>query len=78
MQYLITGAAGFIGSFHYYKLAKEGSKIIARDNFSTYYDIGLKDTRVKEILEPLNINVVNLGGSKPLSVNHLLQTVSLI
>ena len=60
MQYLITGAAGFIGSFLCHKLAKEGNKVIAIDNFSSYYDVGLKNTRVKELLEPLDINVVNL------------------
>ena len=60
MQYLITGAAGFIGSFLCHKLAKEGNKIIAIDNFSNYYDTGLKNNRVIELLEPLNIDVVNL------------------
>jgi UDP-glucuronate 4-epimerase len=60
MQYLITGAAGFIGSFLCHKLAKEGNKIIAIDNFSNYYDIGLKNNRVKELLEPLDIDVVDL------------------
>jgi len=60
MQYLITGAAGFIGSFLCHKLAKEGNKIIAIDNFSNYYDVGLKNNRVKELLEPLKIDVVDL------------------
>jgi UDP-glucuronate 4-epimerase len=60
MQYLITGAAGFIGSSLCHKLAKEGNKIIAIDNFSNYYDVELKNNRVKELLEPLNIEVVNL------------------
>ncbi len=60
MQYLITGAAGFIGSYLCHKLAKEGNKIIAIDNFSNYYDVGLKNNRVKELLEPLNTDVVNL------------------
>ena len=60
MQYLITGAAGFIGSFLCHKLAKEGNKIIAIDNFSNYYDVGLKNNRVKELLEPLNIDVIDL------------------
>jgi UDP-glucuronate 4-epimerase len=60
MQYLITGAAGFIGSSLCHKLAKEGNKIIAIDNFSNYYDVGLKNNRVKELLEPLKIDVVDL------------------
>jgi UDP-glucuronate 4-epimerase len=60
MQYLITGAAGFLGSSLCHKLAKEGNKIIAIDNFSNYYDVGLKNNRVKELLEPLKIDVVDL------------------
>jgi UDP-glucuronate 4-epimerase len=60
MQYLITGAAGFIGSFLCHKLAKDGNKIIAIDNFSNYYDVGLKNNRVKELLEPLKIDVIDL------------------
>jgi UDP-glucuronate 4-epimerase len=60
MQYLITGAAGFIGSFLCHKLAKEGNKIIAIDNFSNYYDVELKNNRVKELLKPLDIDIVNL------------------
>ena len=60
MQYLITGAAGFIGSFLCHKLAKDGNKIIAIDNFSNYYEVGLKNNRVKELLEPLKIDVIDL------------------
>jgi UDP-glucuronate 4-epimerase len=72
MQYLITGAAGFIGSFLCQKLAKEGNKIIAIDNFSSYYDIGLKNTRVKELLEPLNIDVINLDITDDLKFDNLV------
>ena len=60
MQYLITGAAGFIGSHLCHKLAKEGNKVIAVDSYSNYYDVELKNYRVKELLEPLNVDVVNL------------------
>ena len=72
MQYLITGAAGFIGSFLCHKLAKEGNKIIAIDNFSSYYDVGLKNTRVKELLEPLNIDVINLDITDDLKFDNLV------
>ena len=60
MQYLITGAAGFIGSHLCHKLAKEGNKIVGVDSYSNYYDVELKNYRVKELLEPLNIDVINL------------------
>ena len=72
MQYLITGAAGFIGSFLCHKLAKEGNKIIAIDNFSSYYDVGLKNTRVKELLNPLNIDVINLDVTDALKFDDLV------
>jgi UDP-glucuronate 4-epimerase len=72
MQYLITGAAGFIGSFLCHKLAKEGNKIIAIDNFSSYYDVGLKNTRVKELIEPLNIDVINLDITDDLNFDNLV------
>ena len=72
MQYLITGAAGFIGSFLCHKLAKEGNNIIAIDNFSSYYDVGLKNTRVKELLDPLNVDVINLDITDSLKFDDLV------
>lgn len=72
MQYLITGSAGFIGSFLCHKLAKEGNKVIAIDNFSSYYDVGLKNTRVKELLNPLNIDVINLDITDALKFDNLV------
>jgi UDP-glucuronate 4-epimerase len=72
MQYLITGAAGFIGSFLCHKLAKEGNKIIAVDNFSNYYDVGLKNNRVKELLKPLDIDIVNLDIVDDAKFDNLL------
>ena len=72
MQYLITGAAGFIGSFLCHKLAKEGNKIIAIDNFSNYYDVGLKNNRVKVLLEPLNVDVIDLDITDNLKFDNLV------
>jgi UDP-glucuronate 4-epimerase len=72
MQYLITGAAGFIGSFLCHKLAKEGNEIIAIDNFSSYYDVGLKNTRVKELLDPLNVDLINLDITDDLKFDNLV------
>jgi UDP-glucuronate 4-epimerase len=72
MQYLVTGAAGFIGSFLCHKLAKEGNKIIAIDNFSSYYDVGLKNTRVKELLKPLNVDLINLDITDALKFDDLI------
>ena len=48
---LITGAAGFIGSNLVLKLLRSGEriKIINFDNLNDYYDVSLKEWRLKEI-----------------------------
>ena len=48
---LITGAAGFIGSFLTKELLNsvKNIKIVGIDNLNAYYDVSLKETRLKEI-----------------------------
>ena len=72
MKTIVTGAAGFIGSFLCHKLAKEGNEIIAIDNFSNYYDVDLKKNRIKELLEPLNIKVINLDITDGIKFDNLV------
>ena len=54
---LVTGAAGFIGSNLCKELFKtvEGIKIVGLDNLNDYYDVSIKEYRLKEI-ENLNGN----------------------
>tara|TARA_B110000259_G_scaffold49718_1_gene58336 strand:- start:423 stop:1400 length:978 start_codon:yes stop_codon:yes gene_type:complete len=49
MRILITGAAGFIGSHLCLKLLELGHQIIGVDNLNNYYDIKLKQDRLKLI-----------------------------
>jgi len=72
MHYLITGAAGFIGSYLCYKLAKEGKKVTAVDSYTNYYDVGLKNKRVEALLEPLNIDVINLDITDYVKFDNLV------
>ena len=60
MRILVTGAAGFIGSALCEKLVMSNHEVTAVDNFSDYYDVSLKNLRVKELLSPLNLEVLNL------------------
>ncbi|MDR3343949.1 MAG: NAD-dependent epimerase [Treponema sp.] len=49
MKILVTGMAGFIG-FHLARyLAHRGDAVIGLDNINTYYDVGLKQSRLKEL-----------------------------
>ncbi len=49
MNYLITGAAGFIG-FHLSKrLLGQGNSVVGIDNLNEYYDVNLKKSRLNEL-----------------------------
>lgn len=51
MKFLITGAAGFIGSHTAERLSDMGYDVIAIDNFSDYYDVDLKKLNAKELAQ---------------------------
>ncbi len=46
---LVTGAAGFIGSNLTRRLLSAGAKVIGVDNMNDYYDVRLKEYRLKLI-----------------------------
>lgn len=49
MKYLITGAAGFIGSAVVEKLTAAGHQVVGIDNLNDYYDVNLKLARLVRI-----------------------------
>ena len=54
MHVLVTGGAGFIGSNlvkALYKKYTEGLQVVVIDNMNDYYDVRLKEARVKELSE---------------------------
>jgi UDP-glucuronate 4-epimerase len=50
MKVLLTGAAGFIGLHTALALLKRGDIVVGVDNLNDYYDVSLKEARLKTIL----------------------------
>jgi UDP-glucuronate 4-epimerase len=65
---LVTGGAGFIGSYVAKKLIKMKYKVIIVDNFNKYYNPILKETRIKNLLRGLKFKLyrINISNFKKL------------
>ncbi len=50
MKVLVTGAAGFIGMHVAHRLLGHGIEVVGIDNLNSYYDIHLKEDRLKQLL----------------------------
>ncbi|HWY61182.1 MAG TPA: NAD-dependent epimerase/dehydratase family protein [Rhizomicrobium sp.] len=51
---LLTGAAGFIGAATVRALLARGDEVVGVDNLNAYYDVGLKEARLKPLLAEKN------------------------
>lgn len=49
MTVLVTGAAGFIGFHTARRLCLDGHEVVGIDNLNDYYDVALKQARLKEL-----------------------------
>lgn len=49
MRFLLTGAAGFIGSHVADALLAEGHHVVGIDNMDPYYDVGRKESNIAEV-----------------------------
>lgn len=49
MKYLVTGAAGFIGYHLSKRLTEEGNEVTGIDNLNSYYEVSLKEARLKQL-----------------------------
>ena len=60
MRILITGAAGFIGSNLVKAVYKryDNPEVVGIDNMNDYYDVRLKEERLKELEQYPNFNLI--------------------
>jgi len=71
MKILVTGAAGFIGSKLMYELRKRGDEVVGIDNFNDYYDVRMKEARIKEFgLEVRHIDIADKEAIDELFANE--------
>lgn len=72
---LITGVAGFIGSFLAKRILNEykDSVIIGIDNLNDYYDVNLKNHRLKELLEYKNFHFKKVNIADKNEVENLFK-----
>ncbi len=71
MNVLVTGAAGFIGSYVARALTQRGDRVIAVDSYNDYYDPQLKRDRVAALLSPLGVSVQQLDVADQHAVDAL-------
>lgn len=68
---LVTGAAGFIGSFVASRLSDMGLDVVGCDNFNSYYNPKLKADRVQRLLEPRGVRCFSVELADPNQVRKL-------
>lgn len=50
MRVIVTGAAGFIGSFLSHRLLDRGDQVFGLDSLNDYYDVSLKKNRLERLM----------------------------
>jgi UDP-glucuronate 4-epimerase len=64
MNYIVSGAAGFIGFFTVQKLLQQGHTVLGVDSLNDYYTVSLKTDRLRELgIDPSDIGYGKNAGS---------------
>ncbi|GLQ45742.1 NAD-dependent epimerase [Dyella lipolytica] len=71
MKILVTGTAGFIGSFVAAKLLDRGDEVIGVDNLNDYYDVRLKKARLARLTDRSNYTHVHADLSDRAAIEEV-------
>lgn len=80
MEFLVTGAAGFIGYYTAERLLAAGHQVVGIDNLNDYYDVGLKMARLdlladKPDFQFIKLDLADRDGMAQLFSEHQFQRV---
>jgi len=71
MKILVTGAAGFIGSFVTRKLLERGDTVVGLDNLNDYYAVTLKEARLARLEADKNFAFAKLDLADRAAIEQL-------
>jgi UDP-glucuronate 4-epimerase len=74
MKILLTGAAGFIGMTTCLRLLARGDEVVGLDNLNDYYEVTLKENRLKRLTSHPNFRFVKLDVADRAGVANLFAT----
>ena len=72
VRYLITGAAGFIGSNLSSRLLNANQEVLGIDNFSSYYSPKLKEMRYREVSNSKRFEIINIDLTDLLKTQEIV------
>ena len=73
MKILVTGGAGFIGSYLCKVLLDRGDTIVAIDNLNDYYDVNIKYWRLEQLKSYSNFKFIKMDISDKTSIMDLFK-----
>ena len=75
---MVTGVAGFIGFHLAQRLLKDGCHVTGIDNLNTYYDVRLKEARLKILKGKKNFTFYKMDLCNRKDFEKFLQTSSFL
>ncbi len=75
MKILVTGAAGFIGSHIAHRLLARGDEVVGIDNLNDYYDVSLKQARLKRLQDQENFRFIKADISETAGIERIFQQI---
>jgi len=74
MTYLVTGTAGFIGNFVALALLERGETVVGIDNLTPYYDVALKEARLKRLSGFKNFTAARIDIADHSALKDIFET----